>query len=36
MPEFADQLKAFTARIEDLKVHLQTEEATKTAFILPL
>jgi len=35
MPEFADQLKAFTARIEDLKAHLQTEEATKTAIVLP-
>src|ERR1035437_444305 len=35
MPDFADQLKIFTARIEDLRVHLLTEEATKTAIVLP-
>lgn len=35
MAEFADQLKAFIARIQDLKAHLTTEEATKTAIILP-
>lgn len=35
MPDFSDQLKIFTARIEDLRVHLQTEEATKTAIVLP-
>lgn len=35
MAEFADQLKTFIARIQDLKPHLTTEEATKTAIILP-
>lgn len=35
MAEFADQLKVFIARIQDLKPHLTTEEATKTSIILP-
>lgn len=33
--DFIDQLKQFSKRVESLKASLQTEEATKTAIIMP-
>lgn len=33
--DFKDQLKQFSDRVEKLKDQIQTEEATKTAFVLP-
>lgn len=33
--DFKDQLKQFSDRVEKLKDEIQTEEATKTAFVLP-
>ena len=33
--DFIDQLKQFTKRVESMKDSLQTEEATKTALIMP-
>ncbi len=33
--DFVDQLKQFSARVEGMKNSLQTEEATKTAIIMP-
>ncbi len=35
MADFADQLKPFATRAAELREHLQTEEATKTALVLP-
>ncbi len=33
--DFIDQLKQFSSRVETLRASLQTEEATKTAIIMP-
>jgi hypothetical protein len=33
--DFIDQLKQFSSRVESIKASLQTEEATKTAIIMP-
>ena len=33
--DFVDQLKQFAKRVESMKDSLQTEEATKTALIMP-
>jgi hypothetical protein len=33
--DFIDQLKQFSTRVESIKASLQTEEATKTAIIMP-
>lgn len=33
--DFIDQLKQFSKRVESLKDTIQTEEATKTAIIMP-
>lgn len=33
--DFVDQLKQFSKRVETLKDTIQTEEATKTAIIMP-
>ncbi|MGE5404701.1 MAG: endonuclease, partial [Candidatus Saccharibacteria bacterium] len=33
--DFIDELRQFSARVEQLKDQLKTEEATKTALILP-
>lgn len=33
--DFIDQIKQFAKRVETLKPNLQTEEATKTALIMP-
>lgn len=35
MGDLVDELRALAGRIEKQKAHIQTEEATKTAFILP-
>lgn len=34
--DFIDQLKQFSKRVDTLKDSIQTEEATKTAIIMPL
>ena len=33
--DFIDQLKQFSKRVESMKDSIQTEEATKTAIIMP-
>ncbi len=33
--DFLDQLKQFSKRVETLKNDIETEEATKTAIIMP-
>lgn len=34
--DFQEELKNFASKIESLKDHIHTEEATKTSIILPL
>ena len=34
--DFVDQLKQFSKRVETMRETVQTEEATKTAIIMPL
>ena len=33
--DFIDQLKQFSKRVDSMKNNVQTEEATKTALIMP-
>jgi len=33
--DFIDQLKQFAKRVESMKDSIQTEEATKTAIVMP-